>query len=97
MKKTDKKEFSKEELKRHVGAVLEEVKDGFKAQREYFTGVNQRLDKIQEDVDNIRIDLRDTKLKVQNISYEINITLDKKVDKKLFLDLDNRVCKLEKK
>ncbi len=97
MKKADKKEFSKEELKRHVGAILEEVKDGFKAQREYFMGVNQRLDKIQGDVDNLTIELRDTRLKVQDISYNFNLTLDKKVDKKLFLDLDSRVRNLEKK
>ncbi len=96
MKKESKKEFSKEELKRHVGAVLEEVKDGFKAQREYFIGVNQRLDKIQGDVDDIRIELRDTKLKVNDVSYSVNLTLDKKVDKKLFLDLDSRVKVLRK-
>lgn len=97
MKKEDKKEFSKEELKRHVGAILEEVKDGFKIQSEYFMGVNQKLDKMQEDIDSVRIELRDTKLKVTDISYNFNLTLDKKVDKKLFLDLDTRVKKLEKK
>ena len=96
MKKESKKEFSKEELKRHVGAVLEEVKDGFKVQGEYSKGINQKLEKMQEDIDNIRVELRDTKLKVIDISYNFNLTLDKKVDKKLFLDLDSRVCKLEK-
>ncbi len=96
MKKVDKKEFSKDELKRHVGAILEEVKDGFKAQRDYFKGVNQKLEKMQEEIDDIRVDLRDTKLKVTDISYSFNLTLDRKVDKKLFLDLDSRVGKLEK-
>ncbi len=96
MKKENKKEFSKEEMKRHVGAILEEVKDGFKVQGEYSKGINQKLDKIQEDIDEIRIELRDTKLKVNDISYSVNLTLDKKVDKKLFLDLDNRVRVLER-
>lgn len=96
MKKTTKKEYSGEELKRHVGAILEEVKDGFKVQREYSTGINQKLDKMQDDIDSLRIEIRDTKLKVTDISYSFNLTLDKKVDKKLFLDLDSRVHKLEK-
>jgi hypothetical protein len=97
MKRTNEKEFSKEELKRHVGAILEEVKDGFKVQSEYSKGINQKLDKMQEDIDSLRIEIRDTKLKVTDISYNFNLTLDKKVDKKLFLDLDRRVHNLERK
>ena len=91
-----KKGFSKEELKRHVGAIMEEVRDGFKAQGEQMMGVNHKLEKIQNDIDDIRLELRDTKLKVNDVSYNVNLTLDKKVDKKLFLDLDSRVGKLEK-
>lgn len=86
-----KKEFSSQ-----IGVYTENVNERFKATSEGFMGTNEKLDKIQGDIDGIRIELRDTKLKVIDISYNFNLTLDKKVDKKLFLDLDSRVNKLEK-
>ena len=52
---------------------------------------------MQGDIDNLTLEVRDTKLKVHDISYNVNLTLDRKIDKKLFLDLDNRVRNLEKK
>jgi hypothetical protein len=79
-----------------VQGYIENVNDRFKATNEGYSSINEKLDKMQGDIDNITLELRDTKLKVQDISYNTNITLDKKIDKKLFLDLDNRVRVLEK-
>ncbi len=103
MKKTDKKEFSKDELKRHVGAILEEVKDGFKVQREYFMGVNQRLGGVEKILDihsnqitNITMDMIEIKRDVKEMKFDVKCGLDNKVDKKHFVDLEGRVRVLEK-
>lgn len=85
------------EMKRYIGAILEDVNDKFKATAEGTTEINEKLNKIQSDIDDLKIELRETKLEVQDISHGININLDKKVDRKLFLDLDSRVKILEKK
>lgn len=101
-------EKDKKEIKSHMNKLskdfgsqikvyIEHVNDRFKAAGEGMEAVNEKLDKMQGDIDDIRIEIRDTKLKVHDISYNVNLTLDKKVDKKMFLDLDNRVRNLEKK
>lgn len=98
----DKKEIKSymkklsDDFGKQVGVYMEQAEDRFKAAGEGMEGINERLDKMQGDIDNITLELRETKLKVQDISFDVNITLDKKVDKKLFLDLDSRVGKLEK-
>jgi len=84
------------DMERYLGSLNEHTDDRFKAIKEGQDGVNERLEKMQGDIDNITLELRDTKLKVHDISYNMNLTLDKKVDKKLFLDLDSRVRILEK-
>lgn len=88
---------SDKRMKNYLGVLNEQTEDRFKATKEGFESINERLDKMQGNIDDIRIELRETKLKVQDVSYGVNITLDKKVDKKLFLDLDSRVKVLEKK
>jgi|SRR3989344_1125494 len=88
---------SDKKIKRYLGSLQEHTEDRFKVTKEGLTGINQRLDKMQGDIDNLTLEVRDTKLKVHDISYNVNLTLDRKIDKKLFLDLDNRVRNLEKK
>jgi hypothetical protein len=99
MKKgNDKKEYSSEELKRHVGAILEQVKYGFKAQNEYFMGVNQKLAKMQKTLDShteeiVQLLVDTTVLKSD--MKEIKSELKNKADKSEVLKISGRAATLE--
>jgi phage shock protein A len=103
-KKESKKEFSKEDLARHLGAMAESYKDDVKATREGVAGITQILERMEktldshtEEIANLRMDMTEVKSNVKDIKLNIRFGLDDKVDKKHFVDLDSRVRVLEKK
>ena len=51
MKKGDKKEYTEEELKRHVGAMAEKYQDDVKVTREGIIGITQILGRIEKTLD----------------------------------------------
>ena len=98
-----KDSYTGEDLKRHVGAIMEEVRDGFKAQNEQTMGVIERLDRMEKTLDshsnqiaNLTMDTMEVKSDVRQIKLDIKLNLDRKVDKKHFVDLEGRVRELEK-
>ena len=96
-------EADKKSQKRFDG-MMEEINDKFKIMEEGFKGVNERFDEIDktlnshtEQIANILVDLSSVRLNMQSVSYEVSMHMDKKIDKKHFVDLEGRVRKLEKK
>lgn len=93
-----KKEFSSQ-----IGVYTENINDRFKATGEGMAGIDQRLSKIEKTLDshteqlaNILVDSNSVKIDMGRVSYEVTMHLDKKVDKKHFVDLEGRVRVLEK-
>ena len=81
-----------------------EVDKRFNEVDKRFNEVDKRFDKIDKTLDshteqiaNILVDLNTVKLNMQDTKHEVKIDIDKKVDKKHFVDLEGRVRILEKK
>ena len=92
------------DLERYVGSVLEEVKDGFKVQKEHSDGINQKLKEIEKTLDshsnqiaNLTMDMMEVKRDIKEIKFDIRTNQDRNVDKKHFVDLELRMRKLETK
>ena len=78
--------------------------DKFKVVDEKFKSIDQKLDgntKIlnshSEQIANLTMDMMEVKRDIKDIKFEVQLVLDKKVDKKHFVDLEGRVRVLEKK
>lgn len=111
MKDADIKKYIKQvrneankDMKNHIGALMEEVNDRFKATGEGMTHINERLNKMErtlnshtEQIGSILTNTAEIKSRLNKIELDVSLELDKKVDKKLFVDLNNRVRVLEKK
>ena len=89
---------------KQIGVYIEDVNDRFKATNEGYTGINERLDRIEKTLEshseqtaNIAVDVSSVKLDMNDIRYKTEVTLDRKIDKKHFVDLEGRVRVLEKK
>lgn len=98
-----KKKFSKEELARHLGAMAESYKDDVKATREGVTGITQILERIEktldshtEEIASLRMDITEVRSDVRQVKFDVKFDLDRKIDKKHFIELDSRVRVLEK-
>ena len=83
---------------------FDEVDNRFNEVDKRFNEVDKRFDKIDKTLDshteqiaNILVDLNTVKLNMQDTKHEVKIDIDKKVDKKHFVDLEGRVRILEKK
>lgn len=108
-KKTEKTQNNSGEnikklLKDQTEKLVEIFDDRIKTVQEGFNGINKKLDshtKIldshTEQIGNILVDLSTIKINVNQISYDVRMKLDNKADKKHFVDLDQRVRRLEKK
>ncbi len=103
VKTNSKKEYSGSELKRYIGAIMEEVRDGFKLQKEQSDGINQKLEEINTTLDshsnqiaNLTMDMLEVKSDTKQIKLDIKLNLNNKIDKKHFVDLEGRVRILEK-
>jgi DNA-binding transcriptional MerR regulator len=86
--KEERIEFNKD-VKRHMGVFLEEFQERVKAIREQYSDIQEKLANLSADVQQIKHDQ-------SNIRFWMVTTEDKVVDKKLFVDLESRVRKLEK-
>jgi len=96
------KKISKDSQDRFDGYV-EDVNDRFKATNEGMMGIHQKLDKIEKTLDshseqlaNALVDLNGVKIDMGKVSYEVTMHMDRKIDKKHFVDLEGRVRVLEK-
>ncbi|HEY4479907.1 MAG TPA: hypothetical protein VJB58_00335 [Candidatus Paceibacterota bacterium] len=104
MKDADIKKYIKQvakevgtDIKRQMGAYKEEMHGYVKAVAEQHLGLNEKIDKMQGEINNLAYDVKDIKSKMANVEYTMNVSFERKADKKLFVDLDNRVQKLEHK
>lgn len=118
MKKTDKKEFSKEELKRYIGSLSEKyhndiktIKEGVDSLLKFSIRQEKTLEShsdqiarlttdmtiVKSDVKELRADVLEVKSDIKQIKFDVKMDLDRKIDKKLFVDLEGRVRILEKK
>jgi ABC-type transporter Mla subunit MlaD len=89
---------------RRFDGMMEVMNDNFKKVEDLFKGVFEKLDahsKIldshTEQIGNVLVDLNAVKIDIGQVRYDIALTLDRKLDKKHFVDLDRRVRILEKK
>lgn len=83
---------------------VEDVNDRFKATGEGMTGINEKLSRMEKTLDShteqigaILMDSTEIKSKLNKIQLDVSLDLDKKVDKKHFVDLELRMRKLEHK
>lgn len=111
MKDVDIKKYIKhvrneanKDMKNHIGALMEEVNDRFKATGEGMAGINEKLSRMEKTLDShteqigaILMDSTEIKSKLNKIQLDVSLDLDKKVDKKHFVDLELRMRKLENK
>lgn len=117
-KKGDKKEYTKEEFSRHLGAMAESYHSDVKVMKEGIGGIGKILERIENrldshedriahlmvdmsevksDVKELRADTIEIKRDTKEVKFDVRTGMDRKVDKKLFVDLDGRVRKLESK
>ncbi len=85
------------DIKRQMGAYKEEMHGYVKAVAEQHLDLKKTLDEHTEKIDNLTMDMREVKMDMKDIRYNVNLGLDRKVDKKHFVELDGRVRKLEAK
>ncbi len=78
------------DIKRQMGAYKEEMHG-------YVKGVAEQHLDLDRKIDNVAYDVKEIKSKVSNIEFNMKIQFEGKADKRLFVDLDNRVSKLERK
>ncbi len=110
MTEKDKKEIKgymkklSDDFGKQIGVYVEDVNDRFKATAEGTAGVNEKLDRIEKTLDshteqiaNILVDVSSVRLDMNDIRYKTEVTLDRKLDKKHFVDLEGGVRVLEKK
>lgn len=104
MKDADIKKYIKQvakdvgkDIKRQMGAYKEEMHHYVKAVAEQHQDLDRKINEIQGGLENLAYDVKDVKSKMINVEYTMNVSFDRKADKKLFVDLDNRVRGLEKK
>src|SRR3989344_981213 len=78
MKKGDKKEYTEEELKRHVGAMAEKYQDDVKVTREGIIGITQILGRIEktldshtEEIGNLMVDITSVKSDVKELRADM--------------------------
>ena len=91
-------------LKNQTEKLVEIFDDRIKVVTEQYNGIQKTLDSHTKTLDshteqigNILVDLSSIKINIANISYDVGVKLDNKADKKHFVDLDQRVRRLEKK
>jgi hypothetical protein len=87
----------KKEFKTQTRVLLEEFQHRVSGIGEQYNGIQKTLDSHTEQIANILVDVKSVRLDMNDIRYKTDVTLDRKVDKKLFVDLDSRVRNLEKK
>jgi len=98
------KDDANKDIKRHIKALFEEFDHRMKVVGELHADTPKQLKEIKRTLDShtdqigsILVDLSEIKINVRNVSYDVGVRLDNKLDKKHFVDLDQRVRKLEKK
>lgn len=94
----------KKEFKIQTGVLVEEFQHRVSAIGEQYADIKKTLDEHTKTLEshnerlaNALIDLNGVKIDMGNVSYEVTMHLDRKVDKKHFVDLEGRVRVLEKK
>jgi|GEM_PF-2247070 len=130
-KKEPKKEYSKNELDRHLGSMAERYHEDVKITREGFVTVTQILERMEKTLDDntktlknhsnlllhhsqvldehtkkfdshteqigaLLMDSTEIKSRLNKLQLDVSFDLDRKVDKKHFVDLELRMRKLEK-
>ena len=94
---TDSDKRMEKMMKRQTGALLEEFQHRVSAVAEQHLSLNAKIDRVQAEIDNVAYDVKDIKSKMTNVEYTMNVSFERKAEKKLFVELDNRVRALEKK
>ena len=84
-------------LKDQTEKLIEVFDDRIQIVQEEFKGINRKLDSHEEQIGNIIVDMSEVKIKINDINYKVTFDLDRKIDKKHFVELDTRVRRLEKK
>ncbi|MEK7117253.1 MAG: hypothetical protein AAB861_00575 [Patescibacteria group bacterium] len=91
------------DFRNQIEGYIEHVDDKFKATSEGTMGIHEKLDRIEKTLDshseriaNVLMDLADVKSDVRQVKMDVNFDLNRKVDKKHFVDLEGRVRVLEK-
>lgn len=86
------------------GIHKEDADTKFKVISEQFKSIDQNSEEVRKNfqdvnnkLDNIIVDLSGIKIDMNDISYKVAMNLDRKIDKKHFVDLEGRVRVLEKK
>jgi len=84
-------------LKQHTGVLIEEFQHRVSAIGEQYSDIQKTLDSHSNQIANLSMDIMEIKSGVRDIKLDIKLDLDRKVDKKHFVDLEGRVRVLEKK
>ena len=87
----------KKVLKDQTEKLIEVFDDRIQTVQEEFNGINKKLDSHTEQIANLTMDMVEVKSDIRQIKFDIKMNLDNKLDKKHFVDLEQRVRKLEKK
>ena len=81
---------------RRFDGMMEVLEEKFEIIQEQFSGVHKKLDSHSDQIANILVDLSDVKLNMRKVSYDVAMDLDRKINKKHFVDLEGRVRVLER-
>jgi len=87
----------KKALKQHTGVLIEEFQHRVSVIGEQYSDIQKTLDSHSNQIANLSMDIMEIKSGVRDIKLDIKLDLDRKVDKKHFVDLEGRVRVLEKK
>ncbi|HEY4518275.1 MAG TPA: hypothetical protein VJG48_01460 [Candidatus Paceibacterota bacterium] len=103
--KQGKQTITLDEFKRHTGALMERVDDGFKLTNEEMAGIHQKLDSHSHDIKGIRQVLDDHTQTLDSHTQmigqlmtdvsDIKFELKKKVSYEDFAKLEKRVSRVE--
>ncbi len=91
------------DTKRHIDVLFEEFDHRMKAMGEWheettkqYKEIKKILDSHTEQIGGVLMDLVEVKRDIKDIRYDVAVKLDNKLDKKHFVDLEQRVRRIEK-
>ena len=80
-----------ENIKRHISVMVEDFRSDVKIISEQYSGLNNKIDLILEDVDEIKSDIVDMKSDIREMKVELKM----KAGKEVVDDHEKRIVKLE--